>query len=87
MNSDKILKKNNTELNDVARQSAELNDIDGSNIEIEFHDNPNQIPDPKDLGKTISNLMIFDDMMTDRKQNTAENYYTRGRSANCDCIY
>jgi hypothetical protein len=35
----------------------------------------------------MRNLMVFDDIMTDKKQNTAESYYTRGRSANCDCIY
>ena len=87
MNSDTILKKNNTELNDVAQVLSELNENEGTNIEIEFHDNPNEIPDPSNLNKTIRNLMIFDDIMTDRKQNTAENYYTRGRSANCDCIY
>lgn len=87
MNSDTILKKNNVELDDVARELSELNENEGTNIATEFHDNPNKIPDPKDLDKTIRNLMIFDDIMTDKKQCTAENYYTRGRSANCDCIY
>jgi len=87
MNSDAILRKNNTELNDVARELAELNSNEGTNIETEFHDSSNEIPDPKDLDKTIRNLMVFDDIMTDKKQSTAENYYTRGRSANCDCIY
>jgi hypothetical protein len=90
MNSDKILKKNNTEIDDAARAIAECNqenEIEGTNIDCEFHDSPDEIPDPKDLDKTIRNLMIFDDVMTDKKQNTAENYYTRGRSANCDCIY
>ena len=37
MNSDTILKKNNTELNDVARVLSELNENEGTNIEIEFH--------------------------------------------------
>jgi len=31
--------------------------------------------------------MVFDDIMTDKKQTTAENYYTRGGSCNCDSIY
>jgi len=31
--------------------------------------------------------MIFDDIMTDKKQTTGENYYTRGRSCNCNSIY
>jgi len=30
--------------------------------------------------------MVFDDTMTDKKQTTAENYYTKGRSCNCDSI-
>jgi hypothetical protein len=63
------------------------NGIEPSDIECEFHDNPSQIPDPKDLDRTIRNLMVLDDVMTERKQTSAENYYTRSRSANCDCIY
>jgi len=31
--------------------------------------------------------MVFDDIMTDKKQTAAEGYYTRGRSCNCDSIY
>ena len=31
--------------------------------------------------------MVFDDIMTDRRQTTAEHYYTRGRSCSCDSIY
>jgi GTPase SAR1 family protein len=87
MSSDEILKKNNAELDDVAAVLAECNEIEGTHIETEFHDNPNEIPDPTELDKTMRNLMVFDDIMTDKKQNTAESYYTRGRSANCDCIY
>ena len=56
-------------------------------IEAEFYSSPNDIPDPADLDKSIRNLMVFDDIMTDKKQTTAENYYTRGRSCNCDSIY
>jgi len=45
------------------------------------------LPDPADLDKSIRHLMIFDDIMTDKSQDPAANYFTRGRSANCDCIY
>jgi len=45
------------------------------------------IPDPADLDKSIRNLMVFDDIMTDRNQHPAANYFSRGRSANCDSIY
>jgi len=31
--------------------------------------------------------MIFDDEMTDRDQDPASNYFTRGRTANCENIY
>lgn len=90
MNSDKILKKNNTEIDEAAMALAECNEeneIEGTNIECEFHASPDEIPDPTELDKTIRNLIVFDDVMCDKKQTLAENYYTRGRSANCDCIY
>jgi len=31
--------------------------------------------------------MVFDDIMTDRNQDPASSYFTRGRTANCDSIY
>jgi len=58
-----------------------------SKLEGEFHNSSNMIPDPADLEKSIRNLMIFDDIMTDKNQDPAANYFTRGRSDNCDCIY
>ena len=63
------------------------NDLPSSHIESEFSEDGSDIPDPKDLDRSIRNLIVFDDIMTERKQTAAENYYTRGRSANCDCIY
>jgi hypothetical protein len=90
LNSDAILKKNNSEIEEAAEALAEYNEakeIKPSNIECEFHDTPDNIPDPKDLNKNIRNLIVFDDVMTEKKQTSAENYYTRSRSANCDCIY
>ena len=56
-------------------------------IEGEFHNNSDDIPDPQDLDKNIRNLIIFDDVMCDKKQTPAESFHTRGRSASCDCIY
>jgi GTPase SAR1 family protein len=58
-----------------------------SEIEAEFHDNPEDIPDPTELDRELRNLIVFDDIMMDNKQTTAEKYYTQSRSANCDCIY
>ena len=51
-----------------------------SKLEAEFFDNGADIPDPSELDKKIRNLMVFDDIMTDKKQTPAENYYTRGRT-------
>jgi len=58
-----------------------------STLAAEFHNSSDMIPDPADLDKSIRNLMIIDDIMTDKSQDQAENYFTRGRSANCDYIY
>jgi len=58
-----------------------------SSLEAEFHNSADAIPDPADLDKSIKNLMIFDDIMSDRNQDFAANYFTRGRTANCDSIY
>jgi len=58
-----------------------------SKLEGEFHNNSDMIPDSADLDKSIRNLTIFDDIMTDENQDPAANYFTRGRSANCDSIY
>jgi len=35
----------------------------------------------------MNNSMIFDVIMTDRNQDPVSNYFTRGRTANCDSIY
>jgi len=58
-----------------------------STLEAEFYNSSDMIPYPADLNKSIKNVMIFDDIMTDKSQDTEANYFTRGRSANCDCIY
>jgi len=56
-------------------------------LEAEFRNSADAIPDPADLDKSIKNLLVFDDIMTDRNQDPASNYFTRGRTANCDIIY
>ena len=58
-----------------------------SPITAEFYKNEEDIPKPEDLDRSKRNLIVFDDIMMNRKQSTAESYYTRGRSANCDAIY
>ena len=90
LNSTKLCNKKGVDFNEVAEAWYMDNikhKIKPSHIECEFHADGNEIPDPRDLDKSIRNLIVFDDIMTDKKQTPAENYYTRGRSANCDCIY
>jgi len=58
-----------------------------SKLDGEFYTSADAIPDPGDLDKSIRNLMVFDDIICDKSQDSAANYFTRGRSANCDCIY
>jgi hypothetical protein len=52
----------------------------------EFHDSPDAVPDPAALNRSIKNIMLFDDIMTEN-QKSPEKYFTRGRSAHCDSIY
>lgn len=90
LNSTELCKKKVVDLEEVAESMAEYNEkhkMKHSEIECEFSEDGNDIPDPRDLDKTVRNLIVFDDIMTERKQTKAENYFTRGRSANCDCIY
>ena len=90
LNIESIMTKNNRTIKQLVEGMAaynEENDIEPSEIQCEFSDNGEDIPDPTDIDKSIRNLIVFDDIMTDKKQTQPEKYYTRGRSANCDCIY
>lgn len=68
-------------------EGLSLSSEKSSDITAEFYNSSDDIPDPSDLDTKVRNLMVFDDIMTDRRQTTAEQYYTRGRSCNCDSIY
>lgn len=81
-----IESKQDVTIKDVA-QTLGANNENPSNITAEFYSTADDIPDPGELDMSVRNLMVFDDIMTDRKQTTAEAYYTRGRSCNCDSIY
>lgn len=90
LDCDSALKKHSKTIDDLAngmREYNDENDIEPSEIEAVFSNNGEDIPDPVDLDTNVRNLMIFDDIMTDKKQTLAESYYVRGRSANCDAIY
>lgn len=66
--------------------SQQLSDRDKSEIEAQFYENSEDVPDPRDLNPQDKNLIIFDDLMLE-KQNKCESYYVRGRHWACDCFY
>ncbi|ELT95234.1 hypothetical protein CAPTEDRAFT_65842, partial [Capitella teleta] len=55
-------------------------------IECNFYESAEDVPDPRDLSTENKNLMIFDDLLLE-KQNKCESYYIRGRHSNVDCFY
>ena len=59
---------------------------DKSDIECNFYESTEDVPDPRDLNPENKNLMIFDDLLLE-KQNKCESYYIRGRHSNVDCFY
>lgn len=71
----------------VAKALAETQTDVVHSPDVEFFNSPDGIPDPSELDRSHRNLIVFDDIMTDKNQTPAANFYTRGRSANCDCIY
>ena len=57
-----------------------------SDMNCEFFETSDDVPDPRDLNREKKNLMIFDDLQLE-KQNKCETYYIRGRHSNVDCFY
>jgi hypothetical protein len=80
------IESRNVSIRDVAEAMGNNNE-NPSDITAEFYSSSEDITDPTELDTKVRNLMVFDDIMTDRRQTTAEQYYTRGRSCNCDSIY
>ena len=56
-------------------------------INSRMFDSSEIIPDPRDFNPKRKSLFIFDDIMTEKNQDPASNFYTRGRHNNCSCIY
>ena len=59
---------------------------DKADMECQFFETADDVPDPEDLDANKNNLMILDDLQL-TKQNKCENYYIRGRHSNVDCFY
>ena len=57
-----------------------------SDVECNFYQSVEDVPDPRELSSENKNLMVFNDLLLE-KQNTCESYYVRGRHSNVDCLY
>lgn len=71
----------------AAGLGRELEEDEKGDITCEFYEDPADIPDPKDFDKRDKNLIIFDDIMTDKNQSAPGAFFTRSRHNNIDCIY
>lgn len=57
-----------------------------TDVEVYAYKSVNDVPQPESLQKGRKHVLIFDDCMSG-KQEALENFYTRGRHMNCNCIY
>ena len=55
-------------------------------IECSFYESSEDVNDPSDMNSSNKNLMLFDDLLLE-KRNKCESYYIRGRHSNVDCFY
>ena len=58
---------------------------DKSDVEYKFYESTEDVSDPRELSSKKKNLMVFDDLLLEKK--TCESYYVRGRHSNVDCFY
>ena len=56
------------------------------NISANFYESTNDIPDPSELDRTKSNLILFDDCM-EGSQTKISSFYTRGRHSHTQTFY
>lgn len=56
-------------------------------IKVQYFNDAELIPDPAEVDVCKNNIFVFDDIMTDRNQSKAEDFYTRGRHNNISSIY
>ena len=81
---DEIIKRGVSPIEVVETWANELKEK--SDIECNFFESSDDVPDPRDLSPLNKNLMIFDDLLLER-QNKCESFYVRGRHCNIDCFY
>ena len=59
---------------------------DKSDVECNFYQSAEDVPDQRELSSEKKNLMVFDDLLLE-KQNACGSYYVRGRHSNVNCFY
>ena len=59
---------------------------DKSDVECNFYQSAEDVPDLRELIWEKKNLIVFGDLFLE-KQNTCESYYVRGSHSNVDCFY
>ena len=59
---------------------------DKSDVESNFYQSAEDVPDPRELSSEKNNVMVCNDLLLE-KENTCESYYVRGRHSNVNCFY
>lgn len=57
-----------------------------TDVQVYGYKSVRDVPQPETLKKGRRHMLVFDDCMSG-PQETLENFYTRGRHMNCNCIY
>ena len=57
-----------------------------SDLDCNFYQSAEDVPNPRELSAEKKNLVVFDDLLLE-KQNISESYYVSGRHSNVDCFY
>ena len=59
---------------------------DNSDVECNFCQSAEDVPDPREISSDKKNLMVFDDLLIE-KQNKCESHNVSGRHSNVDCFH
>ena len=59
---------------------------DKSDVECNFYQSAEDVPNPRELSSEKKILMVFNDLLLE-KQNTCKSYYVSGRHSNVECFY
>src|SRR6267154_741904 len=82
------INKSKDDLQTIIKATARLiPEKNKGHISGTFYENSSEIPDPREINKDDKNLIVFDDIMCDKKQSAADSFYTRARHNNIDCFY